>query len=123
MYPLRNLELPTRSKLQAGSLSTAFPTPLSSCFFPCRGEVDLHKLPPAHHNLENSRATPSRLGGFTSTSNKCHKDCFTNSSAQRIIKRILSTQNRISHKSHKPHKEVLGRAHKGLEMSMFHGWH
>jgi hypothetical protein len=77
MYPLRNLELPTRSKLQAGSLSTAFPTPLSSCFFPCRGEVDLHKLPPAHHNLENSRATPSRLGGFTSMSNKCHKDCFT----------------------------------------------
>jgi hypothetical protein len=34
-----------------------------------------------------------------------------------------STKTWISHKSLKPHKEVLGRAHKGLEMSMFHGWH
>jgi hypothetical protein len=40
-----------------------------------------------------------------------------------LIKRILSTQNWISHKSHKPDKEVLERAHKGLGMSMFHGWH
>jgi hypothetical protein len=34
-----------------------------------------------------------------------------------------STQNWIFHKSLKPHKEVLGRAHKGLEMSIIHGWH
>jgi hypothetical protein len=31
----------------------------------------------AHHNPESSRAMPSHLGGFTSKSNKCHKDCFT----------------------------------------------
>jgi hypothetical protein len=27
--------------------------------------------------LGSSRATPSCLGGFTSKSKKCHKDCFT----------------------------------------------
>jgi hypothetical protein len=35
----------------------------------------------AHHNLGSSRVTPSRLGGFTSKSNKCHK-------AQVLTKRI-----------------------------------
>jgi hypothetical protein len=44
MSLLRKLELPTKSQLQAGSLSTAFLTPLSSCFFPCGGEADIHKL-------------------------------------------------------------------------------
>jgi hypothetical protein len=34
-----------------------------------------------------------------------------------------STQTWISHKSQKHHKEVLERAHKGLEISMVHGWH
>jgi hypothetical protein len=34
-----------------------------------------------------------------------------------------STQTWISYKSLKPHKVVLRRAHKGLEMSMFRGWH
>jgi hypothetical protein len=29
----------------------------------------------------------------------------------------------ISHKSHKPHKEGMGRAHKGLETSVFYWWH
>jgi hypothetical protein len=31
----------------------------------------------AHHNLGSSRVMLSHLGGFTSKSNKCHKDCFT----------------------------------------------
>jgi hypothetical protein len=43
-YPLRKLELPTKSQLQVRSLSTAFPTLLSSYFFPCRDEADIHKL-------------------------------------------------------------------------------
>jgi hypothetical protein len=38
-----------------------------------------------------------------------------------LTKRILSTQTWISHKSHKPHKEVLGRAHKGLVQVYFVG--
>jgi hypothetical protein len=45
--------------------------------------------------------------------------------AQRLTKRILSPQTWISHKSYKPHKEVLGGggAHNGLEMYGFRGWH
>jgi hypothetical protein len=42
---------------------------------------------------------------------------------KRLTKRIHLDQTWISHKSHKLHKEVLGRAHKVLEMSVFHGWH
>jgi hypothetical protein len=41
---LRKLDLPTKSQLQARFFSTAFPTPLSSCFIPCGGEADIHKL-------------------------------------------------------------------------------
>jgi hypothetical protein len=41
---LRRLELPTKSQLQDESLSTAFLTPLSSCFFSCGGKADLHKF-------------------------------------------------------------------------------
>jgi hypothetical protein len=36
-----------------------------------------------------------------------------------LTKRNLSTQGWIYHKSLKPHKEVLGRAHKGFRMSIF----
>jgi hypothetical protein len=35
------------------------------------------KFPTTHHNFGSSRMTHSCLGGFTSKSNKCHKDCFT----------------------------------------------
>jgi hypothetical protein len=42
--PLSELEFPNKSQLQAGSLLTAFLTPLSSSFFPCGGEADLHKF-------------------------------------------------------------------------------
>jgi hypothetical protein len=44
MSLLRKPELTTKSQLQAESLLTIFLTPLSSCFFPCGGEVELHKL-------------------------------------------------------------------------------
>jgi hypothetical protein len=38
-----------------------------------------------------------------------------------LTKRNLSTQAWIYHKSLKPHKEVLGRAHKGFRMNIFAG--
>jgi hypothetical protein len=38
-----------------------------------------------------------------------------------LTKRNLSTQTWIYHKSLKPHKEVLGRAHKGFRMRVFIG--
>jgi hypothetical protein len=123
---LRKVELPTKSQLQVGSLSTTFPTPLSSCVFPCGSEADLHKHSHSSPQPWSSRAMTSHLEGFTSKSNKCYKDCFTKlkcSSAQTLTQRILSMQTWISHKSHKPQNKVLERAHKVLEMSVFCGWH
>jgi hypothetical protein len=38
-----------------------------------------------------------------------------------LTKRNLSTQTWIYYKSLKPHKEVLGRAHKGFRVSIFIG--
>jgi hypothetical protein len=38
-----------------------------------------------------------------------------------LTKRILSTQAWIYHKSLKPQKKVLGRAHKGFRKSVFIG--
>jgi hypothetical protein len=66
---------------------------------------------------------PSHLGGFTSKSNEYHEHFLHKAQVLKGSKRILSTQTCISHKSHKPHKEVMGGAHKGLEMSVFRGWH
>jgi hypothetical protein len=85
---LRKLEFPTKSQLQAGSLSTAFPTPLTlgSFLAEAKRKRTFTNFPMAHHNLGCSRATPSHLGGFTSKSNKCYEDCFTKikcSSAQK----------------------------------------
>jgi hypothetical protein len=76
----------------------------------------------AHHNLGSSRATPNRLGSFTSKNNKCHKDCFTKLkclSARKVDS--LNPLLRFSHKSQDPHKEGLGRAHKGLGWVYFMG--
>jgi hypothetical protein len=73
-----------------------------------------------HHNLGRSRAMPSHLGGFTSKSNKCHKDCFIMNKWSSAHKEdSFSTQTWISHKSHKLHQEVLGRAHKGIRVEIF----
>jgi hypothetical protein len=74
--PLRKLELLTKSQLQAGSLSTAFLTPLALASFIAEAKRTFINFPMAHHNLESSRVMPSRLGGFTSKSSKCHEDCF-----------------------------------------------
>jgi hypothetical protein len=91
--PLRNLEFPTKSQLQVGSLSTAFSTPLCSCFFPCGGKTDLYKL--SHGSPQHPRVTNATMTASQS------------SSSQSLTKRI-SPQTWISHKSHKPQKEVLG---------------
>jgi hypothetical protein len=59
--------------------------------------------------------THSRLGGFTSKSNKCHKYCFTKIKCSSAHKDdSLNPPFGISHKSQDPHKEGLGRAHKDL---------
>jgi hypothetical protein len=57
----------------------------------------------------------SRLEGFTSKSNKYHKDYFTKLKCSSAHKEdYLNPPLRFSHKSQDPHKEGLGRAHKGL---------
>jgi hypothetical protein len=45
-------------------------------------------FPIAHHNLGSSRATPSRLGGFTSKSSKCHEYYFPKLKCSSLIKRF-----------------------------------
>jgi hypothetical protein len=75
--PLRYLELPTKSQLQAESLLTTFFTLLALASFLTEVKRIFINFSMAHHNLGSSRATPSRLEGFTSKSNKCHEDCFT----------------------------------------------
>jgi hypothetical protein len=77
MSPLRKPELPTKSQLYARSLSTTFLTPLVLPSFLTEAKHIFTNFPTAHHNLGSSRVTASHLGGFTSKSNKCHKDCFT----------------------------------------------
>jgi hypothetical protein len=76
----------------------------------------------SHHNLGSSRATPSHLGSFTSKSNKYHKDCLTKIKCSIDHKEdSLNPPLRFSHKSQDPHKEELGRAHKGLGWVYFVG--
>jgi len=71
---LRRLELPT-GQLQAGSLSNAFPKFTSSIFFLAEVRSQpLQTIPWLTTTLVAHRATPSRLGGFTSKSNKCHNE-------------------------------------------------
>jgi hypothetical protein len=65
---------------------------------------------------------PSRLVGFISKSNKCHKNCFTKLKCSSSHKEDLTQPLAwISHKSHKPHLEVKGRGLKGLRKSIFIG--
>jgi hypothetical protein len=117
MSLLRKIELPTKSQLQAGSLSITFPTELALASFLVEAKWTFTNFSIAHHNLRSSRATPSRLGGFTSKSNKCHEDYFTKFKCSQ--RGSHSTQSWIYHKSLKPHKEVLGGGHKDLEMRCF----
>jgi hypothetical protein len=79
-------------------------------------------FPKTHHMLGSSRVTPSLLAGFTSKSNKCHKDCFTKIKCLSVHKKdSLNPPLRISYKSQDPHKEELGRAQKGLGWIYFVG--
>jgi hypothetical protein len=58
---------------------------------------------------------PNRLRGFTSKSNKCHKNYFTKFKCSSAHKEdSLNPPLKFSHKSQDSHKEGLGRAHKGL---------
>jgi hypothetical protein len=90
--------------VQAGSLSTAFLTPLALASFLTEVKQTFTNFPMTHHNLGSSRATPSHLGGFTSKSNKCHEDCFTKLKCSQ--RGSHSTLTWIFHKSHKTYKEV-----------------
>jgi hypothetical protein len=57
----------------------------------------------------------SRVGGFTSKSNKYHKDCFTKLKCLSAHKEdSLNPSLRFYYKSQDPHKEGLERAHKDL---------
>jgi hypothetical protein len=91
--PLRKLELPTKSQLQAGSLLTIFSSPLALASFLAEVKQTFTNFHMAHHNLGSSRAMPSHLGGFTSNSNKCHKDCFTKLKCSSAHKEDLTQPN------------------------------
>jgi hypothetical protein len=111
---------PTKCQLQAGSLSTAFLTSLAFASFLSEAKQTFTNFPTAHHNLESSRAMPSHLGGFTSKSNKCHKDCFIKLKCSSAHKEDLTQPLAwTSHKSLKPHLEVKGRCLKGIRKSIF----
>jgi hypothetical protein len=112
----------SQRQLQVGSLSTAFLTSLALTSFLLEAKQTFTRFSNTHHTLGSSRATTSRLGGFTSKSNKCHKDYFTNLKCSSTRKEdSLNPLLRISHKSQDPHKEGLGRAHKGLGWVYFVG--
>jgi hypothetical protein len=114
--------LPNKWQLQAGSLSIAFLTSLTTASFLSKVKRAFTNFPTAHHNLGSSRAMPSCLGGFTSKSNKCHEDCFIRLKCSTAHKEDLTQPLAwISHKSHKPHLEVKGRGLKGSRKSIFVG--
>jgi hypothetical protein len=112
--------LPTKSQLQAGSLSTTFLTSLALASFLMEAKQTFTNFPTAHHKLGSSRVTPSRLGGFTSKSNKCYKDCFTKLKCSSAHKEDLTQRLAwISHKSPKSHSELKERCLKGSRMCIF----
>jgi hypothetical protein len=114
--------LSTKCQLQTGSLSTAFLGSLTLASFLSVVKRTFTNFPTAHHNLGSFRVAPSHLGGFTSKSNKCHKDCFTKLNCSSAHKEDLTQPLAwISHKSHKPHLEVKGRGLKGSRKSIFIG--
>jgi hypothetical protein len=55
MSPLRKLELPTKSQLQAGSLFTAFLIPLALASFLAEAKQTFTNFPMALDNLGSSR--------------------------------------------------------------------
>jgi hypothetical protein len=114
--------LSTKCQLQARSFSTAFLTSLALASFLSEVKRTLTNFPTTHHNLESSRAMPSRLGCFTSKSNKYYQDCFTKLKCSSAHKEDLTQPLAyISHKSLKSHLEVKGRCLKGSRKSIFVG--
>jgi hypothetical protein len=111
--------LPTKSQLQTGTLSTTFLTSLALASFLAEAKRTFINYPTAHHNLGNSRATPSHLGDITYKSNQCQEDCFTKLKCSQKV--LTQPPTWIYRKSLKPHKEVLGRGIKGFRMSVFIG--
>jgi hypothetical protein len=102
------------------SLSTAFLTSLALASFLSEVKRTFKNFSTAHHNLGSTRVTPRRLGGFTYKSNKCHKDCFTKLKCSSAHKEDLTQSlTWISHKSLKPHLEVMGRCLNGSRKSIF----
>jgi hypothetical protein len=115
--------LPTKCKLQVGSLSTAFLTSLALASFLSEVKRIFINFLTAHYNLGSSRATPSYLEGFTFKSNKCHKDCFTKLNAQMLTKRILSTHHLGFLTNHKILTKRGWGSSQRVRMSVFRGWH
>ena len=118
--------MPIKSQLQAGSLSTTFLTSLALASFLAEAKRTFTNFPTAHHNLGSSRATPSRLGGFTSKSNKCHEDCFTKlkcSNAQRAHKEDSLNPNLDFSQITQTSQRGVGESSQRLRMSVFRGWH
>jgi hypothetical protein len=75
-----------------------------------------------HHNLGSSRATPNRLEGFTSKSNKYHKDCFTKLKCSNHSQRGIS-QPKLGFLTDHSNliKRCWGELTKTLGMSIFVG--
>jgi hypothetical protein len=104
------------------SLSTVFLTSLAISSFFSVVKQTFTNFPTAHHHLGSSSATPSRLGGFTSKSNKCHEDCFIRLKCSSAHKEdLIQPLAWISHKSHKPHLEMKRRGLKDSRKSIFIG--
>jgi hypothetical protein len=114
--------LPTKSQLQVGSLSTSFLTSLALDPFLAEAKRTFTNFPMTHHNLGSSRATPSRLGGFTSKSNKCHEVCFTKLKCSNHSQRGISQPKHgfITNHSNLT-KRCWGELTKGFRMRVFVG--
>jgi hypothetical protein len=82
--------LHTKCELQAGSLSTDFLTSVALASFLSEAKQTFTKFLTAYHNLGSSRATASRLGGFTLRVTNDTKIASQSLNAQVLIKRILS---------------------------------
>jgi hypothetical protein len=106
----------------AGSLLTAFLTSLTLASFLSNANRTFTNFLMPHHNLGSTRATPSRLGGFTFKSNKCHKNCYTKLKYLSAHKEDLTQPLAwISHKWLKPHLEVKGRVFSLVEPAALKG--
>jgi hypothetical protein len=111
---LRKLELLTSPTLNQVSFNR-FLTSLALVSFLSEVKRTFINFLKTHHTLGSSRATLSCLRGFTSKSNKCHKDYFTKIKCSSAHKEnSLNPPLVISHKSQDPHKERLERANKVL---------